>query len=87
MSELEAFLNRVRSLLTSLEGTLNPSEISEVEHLMDHDEIGEALRTLAWIIVEEDKRVPFETIASIRELSRGLVDEADMPPGLDEHGK
>jgi hypothetical protein len=42
-------------------------------------------RTLAWIVVEENKRIPASAIAAIRELSQGLVAEDDLPETLDSH--
>jgi hypothetical protein len=57
-----------------------------VMHLVDHDEGGEAMLTLAWIIVEEDLKIPANAIAEIRYLSDEVVDPADLPPSLDDHG-
>lgn len=85
MSDREEFRSRVLDLLESLEGVLNGLEIREIQHLVDHNEIGEALRSLAWIIVEEKKRISADALAAIRELSAGLVAEEHMPPGLDLH--
>ena len=85
MSAYDEFAGRVRGLVISLSGIFTPDECREVEHFIDHDEAGEALITLAWIIVEEDKRIPSETLAAIRDLSRGLMSEKDMPLGLDDH--
>jgi hypothetical protein len=85
MTEREMFLSRVHALVSSLDGVLDGLQIREVEHLIDHNEIGEALRTLAWIIVEENKRIPPDALASLRELSEGLVEAQHMPPGLDSH--
>jgi hypothetical protein len=85
MTSLENYLLRVRNLLTSVSGVLTDAEQAEVSHLIDHDECGEALRTLAWIVVEENKRIPASAIAAIRELSQGLVAEGDLPETLDFH--
>jgi len=85
VTEMEDFLGRVRGLLISLGGLFTPEESSEVEHLIDHGELGEALRAMAWIIVEEDKRVPAPAITAILELSTGLVEESHMPDGLRNH--
>ena len=43
------------------------------------------MRTLAWIIVDGDKRVPADAIAAIRELAGGMVAGKHMPPELDEY--
>lgn len=49
-------------------------------------EPAEALRTLAWIVVDGEKKVSRSTIATIRELASGAVSEADMPGNLDAYG-
>jgi hypothetical protein len=85
MMSLENYLLRVRQLLVSVSGVLTAAEQAEVSHLIDHDECGEALRTLAWIVVEENKRIPASAIAAIRELSQGLVAEDDFPENLDDY--
>jgi len=85
VTEQEQFVGRARDLVVSLRGILASEECAEVEHLIDRDEVGEALRALAWIIVEEDKRVPAEVVTAINELSRGLVAEEHMPPNLKDH--
>jgi hypothetical protein len=69
----------------SLDAILTPSQRGEVVHLIEHDELGEALRTLAWIIVEEDKRIPFSAYESILELSVGLIAPDDLPKNLAAH--
>lgn len=85
MTALGDYLGRAQALVLSLADDLTDAEQHEVRHLIDHDEVGEALRTLAWIIVEEDKRVPATAISAIRELSTGLVDADDLPPNLERH--
>lgn len=84
MTEQEDFVGRVRGLVISLLGILSHDESDEVERLIDHGELGEALRSLAWIIVEEGKRVPSEAIDAIEELSEGLVVKEHMPSTLRE---
>lgn len=85
MSDLDDFVGRVRGLLISLSSELTEAESAEVQHLIDHDEHGEALRTLAWIMVEGDKTISFDAYRSIRRLSAGLVREGDMPAELAGH--
>lgn len=85
MTTLEDYVNQVRQLLASVSPILTDTEQAEVSHLIDHDECGEALRALAWIVVEENKRIPASSIAAIRELSEGLIDETDLPPNLDSY--
>jgi hypothetical protein len=85
MNPLEGYVKRVRDVLATVRSVLTDDECAEVEHLIDHDECPEALRTLAWIIVEGDKRVRRETVDAIRLLSDGLIDEEHMPASLDLH--
>jgi hypothetical protein len=85
MSVFDDYVGRCRALVVSLSDVLDADECAEVEHLINHDECPEAMRALAWIIVEGNKRVPVRAIAAIRELSEGIVAEEDMPPGLDDH--
>lgn len=75
-----------RSLVADVGDCLTSNESGEVLHLIDHGEPPEGLRTLAWIIVEEDKRVPASAIARMRDLMTGLVDPDHLPPDLDSHG-
>jgi hypothetical protein len=85
MSDLEDYLGRVRGLLISLANRLTPGEQKEVEHLIDHGEPAEAMRDLAWLIVEENKMVPAATIVALRALTSGLIEEKDMPTDLENH--
>ncbi len=83
MTSPENYLLRVREFLTSLSVVLTAEEQSEVWHLIDHGEPAEGLRTLAWIVVDGEKRLLRSEINSIRELTSGLVDESDFPTNLD----
>lgn len=83
MTTFNDYRDDVRALVASLSSYLSASEQTEVLHLIEHDECGEALRTLAWIVVEEKKRIPASAIAAIRNLGRGLVADADLPNDLD----
>lgn len=83
MSSIELYLRQVQDVLTSVRNILTDTEAAEVQHLIDHDECPEALRTLAWIIVEEDKRVPRQTVESIRLLTNEMVDVEHLPANLE----
>jgi hypothetical protein len=84
VSDLEAYLWRVRAVVMSTADRLTPRERDEIEHLIEHGEPAEGMRALAWILVEGDKKVPPETIAALRELTAGMIEEEDMPPELDQ---
>jgi hypothetical protein len=83
MNALENYLRQVRDLLESSRHVLTEAQFDEVEHLIKHNELGEAIRALAWIIVEENKRVSADMVNNIRVLSEGLIDPDDMPPNLE----
>ncbi|MGC4367989.1 hypothetical protein [Hydrogenophaga sp. R2] len=85
MSLSEIYIVRVQRLLADLSLALTIDEQREVTHLADHGEPAEALRTLAWIVVDGDRRIPAEAIAAIRELTAGLIDESDLPDNLDSY--
>lgn len=78
---LRRFYASVRQFISSLD-FLTHSEKSEVEHLLDHKELGEGLRALAWIIVDEEKVISEETYRTLIELSSGLVLPEHMPADL-----
>lgn len=81
----DEFVGRMRGLVISLWGYLSAEECSRVEHLIDHDEHGEALIALSWIIVNGAKQVPAAAIDLIEEFAEGLVDQEDMAPELRTH--
>jgi len=76
----EIYLQEVRSLVDSLRSILSENEVSEVEHLIDHDEPVEGLRTLAWIIQDEGKVVSANTVGTILRLIGDSLPGKDLPP-------
>ena len=83
MSAQEDYLQRLRHVLTQVEPALSAEEHADIRRLVDHDEGGEAMLTLAWILVDGGRRVPATTIRDIRELAEGLIEPSDFPPNLD----
>lgn len=83
MSAQQDYLKRLRGVLTQVEPVLSAEEHADVRRLVDHDEGGEAMLTLAWILVEGGRRVSASTIREIRELAEGVIDPGDFPPNLD----
>jgi hypothetical protein len=83
MTAIDDYLLRVHALLATVDTVLTAEEMSEIMHLVEHDEPAEALRTLAWIVVDEQKHIPASAISEIRELTRDLIAEQDMPGNLD----
>ena len=79
-------VGRIRGPLTSLGSTLPREEASEVDELLAHAELGEALRSLAWLIVEEDKPVVMADLYDLESLATqmGMTDE--LPVTFSRHG-
>jgi len=85
LSATEDYLGRVHVLIWAITDSLSESERDEVQHLIDHGEPGEGLRSLAWIIVDGDKRVPASIVRGIKDLTEGLVAPEHLPADLDAH--
>jgi hypothetical protein len=85
--DFDEILGRIRGLLISLGSTLSPDESAEVDELLDHAELGEALRTLAWLIVEEGKKVTMTDVREIQSLARQMGIGDELPGTLIEHGR
>lgn len=76
----EIYLQEVRSLVDSIRSNLSENEVLEVEHLIDHDEPVEGLRTLAWIIHDEGIVISANTAETILRLIGDFLPENDLPP-------
>ena len=85
MTSPEEFSGRLRGFVISVADYIAPDEANLVMHLIDHGEGGEAMLTLAWIIVESNWRVPSEHLADLRALAKatGVADE--LPEELDRN--
>lgn len=86
-AEQEEWIGRIRGLVISLEdaGILSSSECEQIAEYVDHGEAGDGVRLLAWIIVEEGKKVPAEVVDAIEALSEDVVLPEHMPPTLRDH--
>jgi hypothetical protein len=80
---MERFLGRCMGLVIRLQGVVPTSSLDEAQHLMEHGEPAEGVRTIAWGIVENGLRVPAEVVRDIRDLTAELIADDDMPPNLD----
>jgi hypothetical protein len=79
------YVAKVEALVAGVSPVLTSDEEGEVRHLIDHNECGEALVSLAWIISDGNKLITPAQYRSILALSLGLVDPQDLPPDLEEH--
>lgn len=86
MSALDDYRGRVQATLWSAAGWVSKEGIEEAQHLVDHGEPAEGVRSLAWIIVDERTMVPMELIRAIRAHSGELVAAGDMPSNLEDFG-
>ena len=86
MNPLEEYLGRVREALSSAESHLSMEGVAEARRLVDHGEPAEGMCILAWVIVNEDARVPRRLIDEIKYLAGEIVRSEDMPAMLDRHG-
>jgi len=60
--------------------------LDQAQHLIDHGEPAEGLRSLAWAIKEADLRVPGAEIHEIKALTAELIRPEHMPPDFEAHG-
>lgn len=86
MNSPEDYLGRVQVILWDASRYISAAGIQQVQHLVDHGEPAEGMCTLAWIIVNEQRKVPATLIRDIRSHAVGLVDEEFMPENLDDYG-
>jgi hypothetical protein len=86
MSRLEDYLGRVQATVWSASDYVSAGGLAEAQRLVEHGEPAEGMCVLAWVIVNEDVRVPASLVRDIRALSEGLVPADDLPAALDEHG-
>jgi hypothetical protein len=85
-ANFDELLGRIRGLLIAMGTDLSADESAEVEELLDQAELGEALRTLAWLIVEEGKRIPMADIREMETLAVRMGISDELPEVLTQHG-
>jgi hypothetical protein len=85
MSSPEDYLGRVQAIVWQAANFVSSSGIARVQHLVDHGEPAEGMCSLAWIIVNERRRVPRDLIQDIRAHAAGLIEEEFMPENLDNY--
>lgn len=76
---------RLRGVVISLGDVLSSEEATDVEEFIEHAEFGEALRSLAWIIVETNKQIAASDLTEIEALARLMEITEEMPNGLHGH--
>ena len=78
-AEFEERTGRVRGLVIALTDVLTTKESAEVEHFIAHDELGQALYTLAWILASKQPAVPREALLQLRALAEDTYVYPDLP--------
>lgn len=84
-ADYDELLGRLRGLVIGLSSVLSSGEAAEVDEFLEHNELGEALRTLAWIIVEENKQIATSEMREIRCLAQRMGMSAGLPDALYDH--
>jgi hypothetical protein len=79
VSALDDFAARLRGLVISVADALSPDEAGLVMHLIDHDEGGEAMLSLAWIAVENERSLSDEAVQSVVRFAIDLGVADDLP--------
>jgi hypothetical protein len=81
-SEFLNYQHQVRAAVRDCYPKLERPEVLEIEHLIDHNENGEALLTLARIIVEKKATVSCGTITTLKKLIDGFAEASLLPENL-----
>jgi hypothetical protein len=84
MSDLDEFVGRLRGLVMSVADAFAPDETGLIMHLIDHDEGGEAMLTLAWIAVENGRSLTDEAVQSLVRFATHLGVAGDLPASFGE---
>jgi hypothetical protein len=69
----------------SLADTLSGEDRVFLHRLIDHNEAGEALTSLAWMVVDGNKTISASAMNEFHRLADGLVSAEFMPPNFDSH--
>lgn len=80
----DQMIGRLRGMVITLTGVLSQGEAGEVEEFIEHAEFGEALRTLAWIVVEENKPISAAHMSEIRALADAMGIAHELPNSLSD---
>ncbi len=79
-ADFDELLGRIRGVLISLGPVLSLAEAGEVDEYLDHAELGEGLRTLAWLLVEEGKPTGESVVLEIQALAAHMGISHELPP-------
>jgi tellurite resistance protein len=80
MSAMDDFAGRLRGFLISLGDKVNAEDAEFVMHLIDHDEGGEAIISVASSIAEHDGTLTSHEKEALLSFARSLGVEEELPP-------
>ena len=84
-ADFDDTLGRIRGLVIGLATVLSADESREVEELLEHVELGEPVRTLAWIVSEEGKQITNGDFLEIQALAQRMEIQDELPASLPDH--
>ena len=82
MTEHADFIDDLNSFASSLADRISSQELADVRHLIDHNEAGEAILALAWILREHKMAPQSGVVNELRDLADGLVDSPELERAL-----
>jgi len=85
LAEMERWLADTKRAVDAARPYVPDSELTDVDHLIEHGEPLIGLSMLAHAIVENGLRVPRTVIDHIRESVTGTSEEPFLPDRLEEH--
>lgn len=80
MNARAEFLRRLRTVVDLVADDLSEEQRTTITRLIDNNEGGEAMVTLAWVISEDEIAVLPSTRQEMWSLAEGLVSPGDFPP-------
>lgn len=86
MNNPDDYLGRVQAIVWEASKYISTAGTQRVQYLVDHGEPAEGTCALAWIIVNEQRKVPANLIREIRSHAQDLVEGQFMPEDLDDYG-
>jgi hypothetical protein len=84
MTIFEDYLARVGATLEMAEPYISKDRMILIREFVEFGEPAEAVRYIAWTIVEDGIKVPAELIASIRASSSDIAGPDAVPDNLDD---
>lgn len=81
---MDAYQGRVEAVLIAASEVVPAQMLDDTQRLVEHGEPAEGLLQLAWAITNARAQVPAWIVASLRELTAGLIPPDLLPDDLDD---